>query len=440
MELSKPRGTRDFLFEEMKQRKQVESTLKKVFETYAYQEIKTPLFEDLSLFTMKSGEEIVDQLYNFKDKSERELTLRPEITAPVARVFMNEMQKSPKPIKMYYYGSCFRYERPQKGRYRQFWQFGCEMIGGKTPEADAEVIAMASQSLEELGLEGYEIHVGHLGILRGLLKEANVEGVDQDQIMALIDKGDEYGLQNYLNKVEMDDKTKSILLMIIEMKGGSEILDKVKEEISDKKLVLEALEEFSALLDTLNDFGIDNIGDKENNNVVINLGIARGLDYYSGMVFEVYVPQLGAQKQICGGGTYNLIETFGGEKIESTGFAFGFDRLMNALMFEGKISDISGATDVFVAPISDTTRAKSFEITQKLRIAGISTEVDLARRKFKKILSFANQLKARYVILVGERDLLEGNITLKDMETGNQELVSLENIVERISNTLTPNE
>ena len=224
------------------------------------------------------------------------------------------------------------------------------------------------------------------------------------------------------------------------MKGGSEILDKVKEEISDKKLVLEALEEFSALLDTLNDFGIDNIGDKENNNVVINLGIARGLDYYSGMVFEVYVPQLGAQKQICGGGTYNLIETFGGEKIESTGFAFGFDRLMNALMFEGKISDISGATDVFVAPISDTTRAKSFEITQKLRIAGISTEVDLARRKFKKILSFANQLKARYVILVGERDLLEGNITLKDMETGNQELVSLENIVERISNTLTPNE
>ncbi len=175
MELSKPRGTRDFLFEEMKQRKQVESTLKKVFETYGYQEIKTPLFEDLSLFTLKSGEEIVDQLYNFKDKRGREMALRPELTAPVARVFMNQLQKSPKPIKMYYFGSCFRYERPQKGRYRQFWQMGCELIGGKSPESDAEVIAMASQSLEELDLEDYQIHVGHLGILRGLLKEAHVE-------------------------------------------------------------------------------------------------------------------------------------------------------------------------------------------------------------------------------------------------------------------------
>lgn len=432
MELSKPRGTRDFLFEEMKQRKQVESTLKKVFETYAYQEIKTPLFEDLSLFTMKSGEEIVDQLYNFKDKSERELTLRPEITAPVARVFMNEMQKSPKPIKMYYYGSCFRYERPQKGRYRQFWQFGCEMIGGKTPEADAEVIAMATQSLEELGLEGYEIHVGHLGILRGLLKEAKVKGPDQDQIMALIDKGDEFGLQNYLHKVEIDEKTLSILLMIIEMKGGLEILDEVRNEVSDKELVLEALDEFSSLLKTLGDFGIDNIGDKENNNLVVNLGIARGLDYYSGMVFEIYVPRLGAQKQICGGGTYNLIETFGGEKIESTGFAFGFDRLMNALMFEEKIKSISGATNIFVAPISDSTRPKSFEIAQILRNAGISTEVDLARRKFKKILSFANHLKAQYVILVGERDLLEGNVTIKDMATGNQESIPVDNILDYI--------
>jgi histidyl-tRNA synthetase len=250
--------------------------------------------------------------------------------------------------------------------------------------------------------------------------------------MALIDKGDEFGLQNYLNKVEIDEKTTGILLMIIEMKGGVEILDEVRLQISDKKLVLEALDEFSALLKTLGDFGIDNIGDKENNNVVINLGIARGLDYYSGMVFEVYVPRLGAQKQICGGGTYNLIETFGGEKIESTGFAFGFDRLMNALMYEEKIKDISGATDVFVAPISDATRPKSFEIAQKLRNAGISTEVDLARRKFKKILTFANHLKARYVILVGERDLLEGKVTVKDMDTGNQESIPVDDILDHV--------
>jgi histidyl-tRNA synthetase len=432
MELSRPRGTRDFLFEEMKQRKQVESTLKKVFETYAYQEIKTPLFENLSLFTMKSGEEIVDQLYNFKDKSDREITLRPELTAPVARLYMNEMQKSPKPLKMYYYGSCFRYERPQKGRYRQFWQFGCEMIGGKTPEADAEIIAMASQSLEELGLKGYEIHVGHLGILRGLLKEAKVKGSDQDQIMALIDKGDVGELQNYLKEVEIDDNTTNVLLMIIEMTGGSEILRKVREQVSDKKMVLEALDQFSDLLETLNDFGIDNIGDTENNNVVINLGIARGLDYYSGMVFEIYVPQLGAQKQICGGGTYNLVETFGGEKVESTGFAFGFDRLMNALMHEKKETTPLSTIKVFVAPISDSTRGESFQIAQKLRTAGISTEVDLARKKFKKILSYADRLGAIKVVLVGERDLKDGKVTIKDMKTGQQELIASADIVKYI--------
>ena len=126
MEFTRPRGTRDFLFEEMEERKKAESTLRHIFENYGYREIKTPLFEELKLFTTKSGEEIVDQLYNFKDKSDRELTLRPEITAPVARLYLNELEKTAtKPIKLYYYGSCFRYERPQKGRFRQFWQFGC---------------------------------------------------------------------------------------------------------------------------------------------------------------------------------------------------------------------------------------------------------------------------------------------------------------------------
>ncbi|MDP1552982.1 MAG: histidine--tRNA ligase [Methanobacteriaceae archaeon] len=430
MELSKPRGTRDFLFEEMNQRKQVEATLKKVFETYAYQEIKTPLFENLSLFTIKSGEQIVEQLYNFKDKNERELTLRPEITAPVARLYMSNMQKSPKPIKMYYYGSCFRYERPQKGRYRQFWQFGCELIGGKTPEADAEIITMASQSLEKLGLEGYEIHIGHLGIVRGLLKEAQVEESHQEQIMVLIDKGDVEELQNFLKEVDMDYETTNILLMIIEMKGGCEILDNLRAKINDKKMVLDALDEFSQLLKTLNDFGVGDFG--RNTKFVINLGIARGLDYYSGMVFEIYVPKLGAQKQICGGGSYNLIENFGGEKVGSTGFAFGFDRLMGALIHQNKELKSDGAANIFVAPISNATRPKSFEITQKLRNAGISTEVDLGRRKFKKILTYANHIGARYVILVGEKDLLEGNITLKNMETGDQEEIPVDNIVEHV--------
>ncbi|MBU4534959.1 MAG: histidine--tRNA ligase [Euryarchaeota archaeon] len=424
MELSRPRGTRDFLFEEMKQRKVVASTLKRIFENYAYQEIKTPIFENLSLFTQKSGEEIVDQLYNFKDKGDRELALRPELTAPVARLYMAHMQKSPKPIKMYYYGSCFRYERPQAGRFRQFWQFGCEMIGGKSPEADAEIIAMASHSLKELELEGFEIHLGHLGILRGILDEKNIPGKTQDHIMGLIDKGDPEFLQEFLQEVEIDTPTCEILLNIIEMKGGPAILDEVKEVLKSRDKSLKALNQLEELLETLAMFQMDDY--------VLNLGIARGLDYYSGMVFEIYVPSLGAQKQICGGGTYNIIETFGGEKIESTGFAFGFDRLMAALISQKKDLNLKVAADIFVAPISPKTRGAAFEIAQKLRYEGIATEVDLGRRKLKKLLSYADNLGVKKVVLVGERDLEEGKLTIKDMQTGNQELVNEKELLEYI--------
>ncbi|HEY0196460.1 MAG TPA: ATP phosphoribosyltransferase regulatory subunit, partial [Methanobacterium sp.] len=190
MDIQRPRGTRDFLFEEMKERKEIENTIRGIFETYGYGEIKTPLFEDMALFTTKSGDGITGQIYHFQDKGGRDLALRPELTAPVARLYINKLQKSPKPLKMYYFGSCFRYERPQKGRWRQFWQMGCELIGGKSPESEAEIITMAAHALEELGLEDFEIHIGNLGIIRGILNQANVEKNLQDTIMAIIDKGE----------------------------------------------------------------------------------------------------------------------------------------------------------------------------------------------------------------------------------------------------------
>ena len=199
MEFTRPRGTRDFLFTEMRERKEAESTLRNVFENYGFQEIKTPLFEELKLFTTKSGEEIVDQLYNFKDKSDRELALRPELTAPVARLYLNELQKTTaKPIKLYYYGSCFRYERPQKGRFRQFWQFGCELIGAKSPEGEAEVISMCNESLESLGITPADININHLGIIRGLFAHFNIDTKTQREIMVIIDKGDKELLRESL--------------------------------------------------------------------------------------------------------------------------------------------------------------------------------------------------------------------------------------------------
>lgn len=425
MEFTRPRGTRDFLFDEMESRKEVEKVLRQTFESYAYREIKTPLFEDLKLFTTKSGEEIVDQLYNFKDKSDREISLRPEITAPVARLYLNELQKTAKPIKLYYYGSCFRYERPQKGRFRQFWQFGCELIGAKSPEGEAEVIAMCNSSLKNLGIPGADININHLGIIRGLFKHFEVSKETQRELMIVIDKGDKDLLKESLKgekTIIQNTELNEILLKLIDIIGDKNVLDDIEDLISKYTETELAFNELKQLIEHLESFNVDNY--------TLNLGVARGLDYYTGIVFEVYIPELGAQKQVCGGGTYSLIKVFGGEEVESTGFAFGFDRLVNALEELNIKKDIKTGIDVYVAPFSDETRLKAFEIAQLLRSEGIKTEVDLSRKKFKKLLNHANNLNAKKVVLVGSTELENNQITVKDMESGDQELIDISSIID----------
>ena len=425
MEFTRPRGTRDFLFEEMRERKQAESTLRKVFESYGYQEIKTPLFEELKLFTTKSGEEIVDQLYNFKDKSDRDLTLRPEITAPVARLYLNELEKtSSKPIKLYYYGSCFRYERPQKGRFRQFWQFGCELIGAKTPQGEAEVIALCSDAIHSLGITTADVNINHLGIIRGLFKHFNISQETQREIMVVIDKGDKDLLIESLSGDEPvinNDELNQSLLKLIDLVGDKSIIKDVEELIAPYDEPQDALNELKELINLLEAFQVENY--------TLNLGVARGLDYYTGIVFEIYVPELGAQKQICGGGSYSLVKIFGGQEVESTGFALGFDRLMNAVDELTDKNDLPPYLDVYVAPISKDVRLKAFEITQNLRKHGIKVDVDLNAKKFKKLMNYADKINVPKMVIIGEKDLNEGKVTVKDMASGDQELVDIDNII-----------
>ena len=425
MEFARPRGTRDFLFEEMEERKKAESTLRYIFENYGYREIKTPLFEELKLFTTKSGEEIVDQLYNFKDKSDRELTLRPEITAPVARLYLNELEKTAtKPIKLYYYGSCFRYERPQKGRFRQFWQFGCELIGAKSPQGEAEVIAMCSDSIQALGINGADVNINHLGIIRGLFKHFEVDTKTQRELMVVIDKGDKDLLKESLSgdsPIISNDELNQILLKLIDLVGDKSILDDVEELIKDYEEPQEAFSQLKELVELLDSFDMDNY--------TLNLGVARGLDYYTGIVFEIYVEGLGAQKQVCGGGTYSLIKVFGGQEVESTGFALGFDRLMNAIEELVEKEEPESHLDVYVAPISNDVRLKAYEITQTLRRSGIRGDVDLNNKKFKKLMNYADKIKVPKIIIIGKNDLEEGKVTVKDMESGNQDLVEIDSIV-----------
>lgn len=425
MEFTKPRGTRDFLFDEMQERKEAQSILRNIFENYGYREVKTPLFEELKLFTTKSGEEIVDQLYNFKDKSNRELTLRPEITAPIARLYLNELEKTAiKPIKLYYYGSCFRYERPQKGRFRQFWQFGCELIGANSPQGEAEVIALCNDAVNSLGITTADVNINHLGIIRGLFKHFNITEETQRELMVVIDKGNKDLLKESLsgdNPVIDNDELNQILLQLIDLVGDKSILNKVENLIKDYAETQESFNQLKELVNLLESFKVENY--------TLNLGVARGLDYYTGIVFEIYVPELGAQKQICGGGSYSLIKVFGGKEVESTGFALGFDRLMNALDELCEKKEKKSHLDIYVAPISDKVSAKAYEITQNLRRNNIKADVDLNARKFKKLINYANKINVDKIAIIGENDLNDGKITIKDMKSGNQELIDVDNVV-----------
>ena len=408
MEFQRPRGTRDFLPDEMAKRRYIENRLRDVAIRWGYGEIKTPTFEHIELFTIKSGEGILGEIYNFRDKGDREIALRPELTAPVIRMYVEGLQKSPKPLKFYYFDNCFRYERPQKGRFREFFQFGVEIIGSARPEAEAEVIALAVEMLNSTGVKG-DLHVGHLGIVRSLLKDIQPE--HQSKIMRLVDKKDDKGLDEFLDEINAPDEMRGKLFRLIGLRGIN-AMHEARELVGD----IEAISQFETLLELLDVYGLE---------YQVDMGIARGLDYYTGMVFEIYCEGLGAQNQVCGGGSYRLAQLFGGEDTPSTGYAIGFDRVME--ICEAKPAEVKR----IVVVSFDDTREQAIVIAQKLR-QHVATYVDVAGRKFKDQISYANTIGASHVVIAGKNELDAGKVALKDMKIGVQELLTVEEVVRKL--------
>ena len=408
MEVQRPRGTRDFLPDEMAKRRYIENKLREVAVRWGYGEIKTPTFEHLELFTLKSGEGILGEIYNFRDKGDREVALRPELTAPVIRMYVEELQRSSKPLKFYYFDNCFRYERPQKGRFREFFQFGVEIIGSARPESEAEVIAMAVKMLKNAGVQG-DLHVGHLGIIRTLMKDLQQD--HQSKIMRLFDKKDHKGLEEFLDEISAPDDMRGKLFRLIGLRGINAVSE-ARELVGD----IEAMSQFEALLDLLDVYGLE---------YQVDLGIARGLDYYTGMVFEIYCEGLGAQNQVCGGGSYRLAQLFGGVDTPSTGYAIGFDRIM-------EICEAKPDTQRRIVVVSfDDTRKEAIVIAQKLR-EHVAVYIDVMGRKFKDQISYANTIGASHVVIVGKNELDAGKVAMKDMKTGEQVLVTVEEVVNRM--------
>ena len=450
MIIQRPRGTRDFLPEETERRSQAKKAMQDVLERWGYREVATPTFEHLELFTIKSGASVIEEIYSFKDKGGRDLALRPELTAPVMRMFVSELQNSPKPQRLWYFGNCFRYERPQKGRFREFWQMGCELIGGSKPDSEAEAVALASRMLQSVGVSG-DIHIGYLGLIRSILGKIPVE--HRSSVMRMIDKKERDALATLLEEIGCSHLG---LLELIDSKGES-ALDRAAQIVADWKPGQEAagqaaaagpepvsaneaeavtflptgrgsarqgrtveaqlhLEEFVQTVDLLKAYGV---------NFTIDFEIVRGLEYYSGTVFEVYAEGLGAQRQICGGGTYELASLFGGKETSSTGFGLGFDRIMEIVQMNS-----SRPRPVFMAFTPDVKR-EAARIASRLR-ESVPVVMDVMGRGLKAQLKAAAGAGADYAVIVGKDELDAGRMTLRDMSGGAQESLIIAEIEARL--------
>ena len=416
MPVERPRGTNDYGPEEMARRRAVEGILRVSAHRFGFREVGTPTFESLELFTTKSGPGIIEELYAFRDKSDRDLALRPEFTASIVRFYLSELRSLPKPIKVYSVGNVFRYEEPQKGRYREFTQFNAEIIGAPALQGDAEVIALAIECLRAVGVKEVHVRIGHVGMLRSFLK---LPPEDQGKVLHWLDKRNFPALAQELARLRMGP-LETPLRQYVELRGGPDVLDK-----GAKILQGGGTEEFAylkTLAARLKAYGIDQ--------VTFDLGVVRGLDYYTGMVFEVDSPNLGAEKQVMGGGAYTLAELFGGDPVPQTGFAFGLDRVVLAAEAEG-VDLPTPRLECYVIPIGEPMQAKALEILNHLRRAGISADLDLLGRGPSKNLDYANAIHARFAVLVGETESKKGTLAVKDLDSGKQEEMRVDDLVAR---------
>jgi histidyl-tRNA synthetase len=414
-EFQRPRGTRDFGPEEMAKRRYVEAKMRETAMLFGFGEVMTPTFESTDLFVARSGEGIIDELYAFEDKGKRGISLRPELTASVMRFYVNDMQNLPKPVKIFYFGNCFRYERPQAGRYREFFQFGAELIGAPSIESDAEIIALALATMKNLGLADVVVRIGHLGVLNRYIRELGISESAEKEARRLIDKRDFDNLRQVLGEAAANGEATARLIELVNL-GETEAKDRARAEAKSD----ESFGYLANLLDRLKAYGFDNCQ--------LDFGVARGLDYYTGMVFEIDAPSLGAEKQICGGGAYTLADLFGGQEVNSTGYAFGFDRVMLALENSG-VGVPSQNIEVYILPIGEKAQITAIGILRELRNAGISADMDLMGRNMSKAMKYANSIGARKVIIIGEKELAESSVTVRDMKSGEQSQVPISDIL-----------
>lgn len=398
-----PRGTRDLLPEEMIKRQFIVDTARSVFEKWGFDPLDTPAFEEFELLTAKSGQAIKDEIYYFKDKSDRELGLRFDFTVPAARVISSNPNLQ-RPFRRYQLGPVWRYDRPGAGRYREFWQADIDIFGSSSIDADAEVVACACEALQKIGISNFYVRINNRKIMNAFLGSLKLDATD---IMRSIDKlnkiGDE-GVREELKSKKVNEKD---IDSIIEFTKTSSI-----EKIT--KFTDDGVKELEQLVDKLKKFNVP---------VRIDTSLVRGLEYYTGSVFEIM--QEGSSLTITAGGRYdNMIEGFGGKSTPAVGISLGVDRLMELVQLDlGKTR-----VDVYIANVDEKSKEKCVEIAQQLRELGINVECDVMSRPLAKQLEYVNTKGIKFSVVIGEKEMKSGVLKLRNMQSGSEKDIELRNL------------
>ncbi|MFH1977700.1 MAG: histidine--tRNA ligase [Candidatus Aenigmatarchaeota archaeon] len=422
-----PRGTRDFMPEEMVKRNYMFRTISEVFESFGFKPLETPAFESWELLAKKGGggDEVKNEIYYFKDKSDRELGLRFDLTVPMTRVVASNPQL-PKPFKRYQIGRVWRYDRPQAGRFREFWQADVDVVGSASMKADSECLLVAVRALEALGFQKFVVRVNNRKILNGLIELVKIK--DRVGVFRSLDKLEKIGKKGVMEELSSKNVSKKDaekLFSLIELKGKpDDMIKKGRSLLKGIKIAEEGMDELETMITEAKMYEISDY-------IIFDFSLVRGLDYYTGPIFEVFEKGFENLGSISAGGRYDKMIGMYGRDTPATGISLGIERIYE-IMKERKMFKTSGVTKAFVLCMNDSVRKDAIKLSQELRKNNINNEIDLIGRDFRKQLDYANSTNIPFVVFVGEKEVKTKKFTLKDMKSGKQELFSLQDLIKKL--------
>ncbi|MCS6784190.1 MAG: histidine--tRNA ligase [Candidatus Caldarchaeum sp.] len=416
MRFETPRGMDDLLPEEFAVKQRIVDVIREVYRLYGYEEVETPTLEYLELFEAKSGEEIRHRMFVFNDPHGRKLVLRPEVTASIARLVASKLSRKALPLRLGYIADCYRYDEPQWGRRRRFWQGGLELLGSRDPTSDVEILVASRDVFNKLGIRDYSFKIGHVGILRGLMDK--VDQKIQDSILSYIDRK----MQKEafaLAEQHVEPETLETMQRLTEMKGSREIVSKASDLLTPWEKARQSLENLSTILDIF--FEID-----QDIHLEVDLGFARGLEYYTGMIFEQKI--VDEPLSFNGGGRYDgLVELFGGQPTPAVGCSIGITRIQMFLM-KKKTVEYLETPSVVLAVVGGRAAGYGLRVADAFRSRGAAVAVDVVRRRLSDVIENAVNKGAKYLVIVGDNEMKDNKVTVRDLVAKTQFTGTLEEV------------